>query len=134
MRKDIRWKQRFNNFEKAYQTFCRIKDIESPNEAERMGLIQAFEMVFELSWKTIKDYLQEQGYDEKSPRGALKQAFQNEIITDGHSWIEALEKRNETVHTYNDDMALKLDRKIREQYAGLIDDLYLYLKERHGNE
>ena len=133
-KKDIRWKQRFDNLERAYQTFWRILDIESPNEAEKMGLVQAFEIVFELSWKTLKDYLLEQGFEEKSPRGVLKQAFQNEMIIDGHNWIEALENRNETVHTYDDAMAEKIDQKIRKIYAPMIRDLYFYLKKEYTNE
>ena len=54
MKSDVRWKQRFENFERSFLTFSRILKIESPNEAERMGLVQAFEIVFELSWKTLK--------------------------------------------------------------------------------
>ncbi|VEN74649.1 Nucleotidyltransferase [Candidatus Desulfarcum epimagneticum] len=133
-RKDIRWKQRFDNLERAYEIFWRILDIKAPNEAEKMGLIQAFEIVFELSWKTMKDYLFEQGFNEKSPRGVLKQAFQNEIIADGHHWIEALENRNETTHTYDDDMAEKIDGKIREIYAPMIRDMYVYLKKEYHHE
>jgi nucleotidyltransferase substrate binding protein (TIGR01987 family) len=134
VRKDIRWKQRFDNFEKAYHTFNRVLQIELPNEAERMGLIQAFEIVFELSWKTLKDYLSEQGYNVKSPREVLKQAFQAEIISEGHVWLEALSSRNDTTHTYNNDIATALDLKIREVYAPAIDSLYLYLKKEYNNE
>ncbi|MDA3918879.1 MAG: HI0074 family nucleotidyltransferase substrate-binding subunit [Deltaproteobacteria bacterium] len=133
-KKGIRWKQRFDNFERAYQTFWRIMDIKSPNEAEKMGLVQAFEITFELSWKTLKDYLFALGFEEKSPRGVLKQAFQNEIIVDGHNWIEALENRNETVHTYDDAMAEKIDKDIRGIYAPMIRDLYFYLKKEYTNE
>ncbi len=133
MNKDIRWKQRFENFERSYQTFSRILKIESPNEAERMGLVQAFEIVFELSWKTLKDYLTEQGFQEKSPKGVLKLAFQNELIADGHHWMEALESRNETVHTYDDKMAEKLDKKIRGTYAPMIYALYERLKQEYAN-
>ena len=134
VRKDIRWKQRFDNLEKAYYTFKRVLQIELPNEAERMGLIQAFGRVFELSWKTLKDYLAEQGYSVKSPREVLKQAFQNEIIGDGHAWLEALSSRNDTTHTYNNDIATALDLKIRETYAPIIDSLYSYLKKEYDNE
>ncbi len=54
---DIRWKQRFQNFEKAYKVFEKILKIKNPNKAEKMGLIQAFEISFELSWKLLKDHL-----------------------------------------------------------------------------
>jgi len=125
-KKDIRWKQRFENFTKAFETFKRILEIQNPNEAEKMGLIQAFEIVFELSWKTLKDYLFEIGFDEKSPKATLKKAFQIDIISQGHRWMEALESRNETVHTYDNVMAEIMVKKIQENYAGIIKDLYLF--------
>ncbi len=132
--RDVRWKQRFENFERSYSTFKRILKIELPNEAEKMGLVQAFEIVFELSWKTLKDYLTEQGYNEKSPRGVLKLAFQNEILADGHVWLEALESRNETTHTYDDEIATALDLKIREVYAPAISGLHSFFTKEYANE
>ncbi len=131
--KGIRWQQRFENLESAYQVFLRILAIEKPSEAEKMGLIQAFEVVFELSWKTLKDYLAAQGYQEKTPRAVLKVAFRDGMISHGHEWMEALQSRNETVHTYNNDMAEKLDNKIRKVYAPIIQQLYLYLKQERDN-
>jgi len=127
-------KQRFENLEKAYHAFCRILEIETPNEAERMGLIQAFKVVFELSWKTLKDYLLILGFDEKSPRNALKQAFQMELVSDGHMWMEALESRNDTVHTYDDKMAEEMINKIRDRYAVIIKEVYIDLKNAYDNE
>ncbi len=72
---DIRWKQRFENFEKAYRLLERALEISNPSEAERAGLIQFFEMAFELSWKLMRDYLQEQGFTINSPKQAIKQAL-----------------------------------------------------------
>ncbi len=99
---DVRWKQRFENYVKTYKVFLNILEIENPNIAEKMGLILSFKVVFELAWKTTRDYLFSLGYDEKSPRDTIKQAFQINIVTDGHIWMEALNSRNETSHLYDD--------------------------------
>ena len=128
--KDIRWKQRFQNFEKAYKLLRDAIVIEDPSEAERAGLIKFFEMTFELSWKLIKDYQEKEGFIIKSPRDALKQAFQSDLIKDGHSWIEALENRNLTVHTYEEETAKEVELKIRKKYFPIIKDLYLLFKEK----
>ena len=133
MKSDVRGKQRFEDFERSFLMFSRILKIESPNEAERMGLVHAFEIVFELSWKTLKDYLTEQGFQEKTPKGVLKLAFQNELIANGHHWMEALASQNETVHIYDDKMAEKLDKKIREKYAPMICNLYDRLKKEYDD-
>ncbi|MDH5561559.1 MAG: nucleotidyltransferase substrate binding protein, partial [Deltaproteobacteria bacterium] len=119
MHEDIRWKQRFENFEKALSLLRRINEIKEPSEAENMGLIQAFEIAFELSWKCLKDYLEEQGHKINSPRDTIKQAFQSELITEGQLWLEALENRNRTAHLYDETKVAEITDMIRRQYVEL---------------
>lgn len=121
---DIRWKQRFQNFEKSFLLLENTLRIEKPSEAERAGLIQFFEMTFELAWKLMKDYLQEQGFSINSPREAIKQAFQSGLITDGHGWLDALSDRNLTTHTYQEETAVKVEQSIRNDYFPLLHALY----------
>jgi len=51
---DIRWQQRFINYKKAYTLLEETIRIDSPSDAERAGLIQFFEMSFELAWKLLR--------------------------------------------------------------------------------
>jgi nucleotidyltransferase substrate binding protein (TIGR01987 family) len=113
---DVRWKQRFVNFKKAFLLLEQTLTIEHPSDAERAGLIQFFEMSFELAWKVLKDYLEEEGYTVVSPRDSIKQAFQAGLLDNGHIWIEALKDRNLTVHTYEEKIALSVEEKIRDSY------------------
>jgi len=121
---DIRWKQRFSHFSAAYTLLEQALAIESPSEVERAGLIQFFEMSFELAWKVLKDYLELEGFAVNSPRGAIKQAFQSELITDGHVWLEALSDRNLTVHTYDESIARAVEQKIRTSYYPALHNMY----------
>jgi len=127
---DIRWKQRLQNFEKSYQLLENTLQIKSPSEAERAGLIQFFEMTFELAWKMMKDYLHEQGFSVDSPKEAIKQAFQSNLIADGHGWIDALNDRNLTTHTYQEETAVKVEQKIRNDYFPLLQTLYDQFKSK----
>ena len=102
--KDIRWKKRFENFNKLYTLLEKYSGKENLSELEQAGIIQFFEMTFELAWKVLKDYLEAEGYIVKSPRETIKQAFQNEIINDGHIWMDALSIRNLTTHTYDENL------------------------------
>lgn len=113
---DVRWKQRFSHFSKAFILLEQTLKIEQPSDAERAGLIQFFEISFELAWKVLKDYLEEEGFTISSPRDAIKQAFQAGLLEDGHVWIGALMDRNLTVHTYEEKIALAVEKKIRESY------------------
>ena len=71
----------------------------------------------------MKDYLEADGFDVRSPRGTLKQAFQNGLVEDGHQWLEALEHRNLTAHTYDEAASLAVEKLIRERYLPIIKAL-----------
>lgn len=122
--KEIRWKQRFQNFEKVFSQLESSLKIKNPSEVERAGLIQFFELSFELAWKTLKDYLESQGLITQSPRETLKQAFQANLIQEGHGWLEALDNRNLTTHIYDEAIAQKVESLIRERYLLLLKTLY----------
>jgi len=128
-KKDIRWKQRFQNFEKAFLLLERTLEIENPSEAEKGGFIQFYEMAFELAWKLMKDYLEEQGLTVNSPRQAIKQAFQSGVIDNGQQWIDALEDRNLTTHTYDESTADKVVSAIRTSYFPILSQLYSTMKK-----
>jgi len=132
--KNNRWKLRFINFEKAFKLLEKSIQIENPTETERAGIIQFFEMTFELSWKLLKDYLEAEGYSIKSPRQAFKQAVQSEIIADGHQWMQALDDRNLTVHTYDEDTAKEVEEKISSIYFPILKALYISFKNKIESE
>lgn len=127
---DIRWKQRFVHFRKAFSLLEQTMTIEQPSDAERAGLIQFFEMSFELAWKVLKDYLEEEGFIVSSPRDTIKQAFQAGLLEDGHVWIEALKDRNLTVHTYEEKIAVAVEQKIRDAYFPALSSLFQTLKSK----
>lgn len=129
--KVIRWKQRFINFEKAFKLLGRTLALQTPSEAEKGGIIQFYEVCFELSWKTMKDYLESEGFLVKSPKQAIKQAFQIEIIEDGELWLSALEDRNLTSHIYDETTTDYIIAKIRQDYFRLISDLYSFFQGKN---
>ena len=122
--KEIRWKQRFTNFEKSYKLLKQYSNQPIETELERAGIIQFFEISFELAWKLMKDYLEAQEMSVKSPREAIKQAYQMGLIDDGHVWIDALSDRNLTVHTYDEELAKKMVNDIINVYFPELNKLY----------
>jgi nucleotidyltransferase substrate binding protein (TIGR01987 family) len=126
---DIRWKQRFQNFEKSLRFLENALEIISPDVTQKAGIIQFFEICYELSWKLIKDFLTEQGVEElRFPRDCLKKAFETGLISDGHTWLEALNNRNLTSHTYDEELADKVVQEIRIHYYPILKQLYERLK------
>jgi len=131
---DIRWKQRLSNFKKSLAHLAMATEIEEPSILQKAGTIQFFEMSFELAWKTLKDYLEEEGFsDVKSPKSTIKKAFELSLILDGHMWLEALENRNLAAHTYDDETAQEIFELICHSYYPLLDELKNSL-EKLSNE
>ena len=102
---DIRWKQRFNNYEKSMKFLKDAVSKSALSDLEKAGVIQIYEFTFELAWKTIKDYLEEKGVSVKFPRDTIKEGFRYEILEDGDLWIDMLEKRNLMSHAYDEEKA-----------------------------
>lgn len=129
---NIRWKQRFQNFEKALTVFKdRCSDVEDhPKgskyyDAFQMALVQAFEILIELSWKVLKDYLENEGYTEvQTGKRAFRQAFQDGIIENGEVWLKALEIRNHTSHIYDVSLLEELNIFVVESFLPEIKKLH----------
>ncbi|MCT4660359.1 MAG: nucleotidyltransferase substrate binding protein [Tissierellales bacterium] len=122
--KETRWRQRFQNFEKAYKLLDQYSHQPIKTELEQAGIIQFFEIAFELSWKVMKDYLEAQEFLVKSPRETIKMAHQINLIDDGYIWMDALADRNMTVHTYDNKLAEKMVKDIVGVYFPELEKLY----------
>ena len=125
-----RWQQRFQNFSRAFLLLEQSVELENPSVIERAGLIQFFEMAFEQSWKVLKDFLEEEGFEMKSPRDAIKTAFQYQLIDDGQVWLEALKDRNLTTHTYDETTAQDVERNIKYRYYAVLKTLFDNFNEK----
>lgn len=118
---DIRWIQRFRNYNKALGKLSEavlLNNERTLSELEKQGLIQAFEYTHELAWKVMQDFFTFQGNTElRGSRDATRQAFNTNLITDGDYWMEMIKKRNLTSHTYNEETS-------EEIYKSIIDNFY----------
>lgn len=123
-KKEVRWPQRFTNFQKAFQQLEKGLKIQKPSDIEKQGIIQSFEFTFELAWNTIKDFLESENVISQYPRSVIKDAFKYEIIKNGEIWIEMLEDRNMLAHTYNEDIANKAYNKIKDIFFNELELLY----------
>ena len=118
--KDVRWKQRFQHYVGAYEQLKNAFEIYKTRALtvlENQGVIQAFEVTQELSWKVMKDFLEYQGYDEiYGSKNAVRLAFNVKIINNGEIWMDMIKSRNLMSHTYDEDEMLKIIKIIFEDY------------------
>ncbi len=127
--KDIRWQQRFANFEKAVAQLTEFIEKGELNKFEEQGLVKCFEYNHELAWNVMKDFLRDDGIkDIFGSKTATKQAFNKGLIDNGEVWMEMIESRNESVHTYNEETADKIAFKIINDYYSEIMEFYNKMK------
>ncbi len=123
---DIRWKQRFQNFQKALAQLTEAVDLlhQRPlSNIERQGFVKAFEFTHELAWNVMKDYFLYQGITRVTgSRDATREAFQNQIIRNGEDWMDMIKTRNKAVHAYDESMVGDIIRKIDKVYYSLFVD------------
>ena len=120
MKEDIRWKQRFDNYLRAMQTFGRgveLAEKRDLSELEQQGLVQGFEFTHELAWNVLKDYLEDAGVSGIiGSKGATREAFKNGLLKDGEAWMDMIKARNLSSHTYNTETAEKIVEDILTRF------------------
>lgn len=124
---DIRWKQRFDNFRRALKQLTAAVDLSRQrplSELERQGLIQAFEFTHELAWNVLKDYLEMEGIQGLvGSRSTVREAFKRGLVRDGEVWMDMIDKRNLSSHTYNENVAQAIVQAVVERYHPAFQEL-----------
>ena len=120
MAQDIRWQQRFDNYKRALSQLTAAVELSTQREftqLEKQGVIQGFEFVHELAWNVLKDLLEFEGIQGiVGSRGTVREAFKRGLLADGELWLDMIDKRNLTSHTYNAELAQDMVHTIVHGY------------------
>lgn len=118
--------KKFEQLKRLYDTICRVyssADVDS--EMYIAGITSDFDRLFELCWKTIKEYMQEEGFHAAksgSPKAIIKLAYQQEIV-DEEIWLDMLDDRNDDAHLYNESAARSYAARISREYLSEVKNL-----------
>ncbi|MBU0993946.1 MAG: nucleotidyltransferase substrate binding protein [Proteobacteria bacterium] len=93
------------------------------------GTIQRFEFTFELAWKAIKSFMEDQGVLCHSPKSCIKEAFKMGWIHSEEEWLALLKARNMTTHVYNEASAMGIYKEIHQRH-----DLFQALIKELANQ
>jgi nucleotidyltransferase substrate binding protein (TIGR01987 family) len=117
---DIRWLQRFQNYQKAFAQLTQAVDLSRQRELsklEQQGLIQGFEYTHELAWNTLKDFLEARGAAAIfGSRDTTRAAFTAGLIDQGEVWMQMIQSRNQSTHTYNEEMMTQIVTAVIQTY------------------
>ena len=117
---------KYMNLKKAYIKLKEVSDIyDGQNDIIRDSLIQRFEFTYELTHKTLREFMKYLGVtlENSFPRTIFKKAYVNNLISDDKVWLNLLEDRNSTSHIYIEDMAKEIADRIIKNYVGAIGEL-----------
>ena len=120
MNEEVRWRQRFQNYLKALgQLNSALAQYDESAEALiKEGILQRFEFTHELAWKVMKDYLEYEGHQGiTGSRSASRLAFSLGMVSDGQVWMDMIESRNRTVHTYDEKVLEQEFSKVQKAYG-----------------
>lgn len=150
---DIRWEQRFSNYNKALTKleesviYIQHNFLDNGNELEtedlgyvvdeliKEGLIQRFEYTHELAWNVMKDYAFFQGNSSVGgSRDATREAFKLQIIDNADTWMDMIQSRNKTSHTYNEETANEIFGKIINDYFPLFLNFRKVMEEKRSGK
>lgn len=119
---------------RKYENFCaalinmeKIYDYQPPYDTVVLtGLVGLYEICFEQSWKMMKEILGNHGFEEGatgSPKIILKTAYQANMIQDESLWLRALQERNNVTHSYNQNIALSIVAKAKDEFYDMFCEL-----------
>ena len=135
---DVRWRQRFHSFCKAFAKLAAAADLAEQralSELERQGLIQAFEFTHELAWNTLKDFLESRGATGFiGSKDVTREAFSKGLIENGEEWMAMIQSRNLTSHTYNETTADEIATAILDSFVAQFDRFREQFAERETKE
>lgn len=95
-------------------------------------MIQSFEFTQELSWKTLKDFLEYKGADSEivGSKDAVRKAFAAGIIENGDVWMDMIASRNVSINSYEDKVANKILEKSVSFYYEAFKSLKLLFEKK----
>ena len=127
---------KIEQLEKAFENLKIIIDAYEKEEDRiikdglRDSIIKRFEFVTELSWKLMKKYLDENLVLEVySPRSVIKESYKQDLIENGELWLDILEDRNLTSHTYDENTANRIKDNIVNKYVLEFEKFIKRIKE-----
>ena len=123
-------KQKSKDFESALQRLEEGLQVPGKDSLAIDGIIQRFEFTFEISWKLMKAFMEEEGIMGVclSPKTTVRQAFKRELIIDGQGWIDMIMDRNRTSHIYDENMSRAIYKNIQNKHITLFRELKNFME------
>lgn len=127
--------KKYENYASALHSLRQAPSQDLSNEFIQSGIIDKFELQFELGWKLFKALLAYEGDPVSasgSPRDVIKTAYQYYDFMDESLWLRMLRDRNDSAHIYDESRAKQLVRTVIDEYIPEFERVNQGLVARYG--
>lgn len=135
--KELRAQDSLYNLAKALERFSNVVTRKEEFYREGYGdvyldlVVKRFEFTYEISWKTIKRYMDFIGIDCQNPRSCFKEALVQGLITDETVWLDMIERRNLSSHIYDQDEIKEILQRLND-YVKAFEELKGHIETKLG--
>lgn len=124
---DEKYMRRYESFKKSLAALKEAAERDPSDSFVLSGTMAKFTITYELSWKVMKDILQQyygiSDFVAGSPKEVLRKSFQTNLISDERAWMAMHELRNQIAHTYEDAELLIYFNQIVDCYTAVFEKL-----------
>ncbi|PLS30694.1 nucleotidyltransferase [Bifidobacterium margollesii] len=128
--------RKYENYSLALSSLRKAPKQDLTNEFVQSGIIDKFELQFELGWKLLKALLAYEGDPVSasgSPRDVLKASFQYYSFMNEQLWLRMLRDRNDSAHIYDASKALRLVNSVITDYIPEFERVEQGIEQRYGD-
>lgn len=126
MESTLKWMERLAIFSNALDRLGNVIALgrqHTLNEYERDSLIKRFEFTYEMAWKLMMSYEKWSGIPQiLGSRDVVRNATMLGLVGNGEAWMDMIDARNQSSHTYDEEMAIDLiDVIVHTHYPLLVE-------------
>lgn len=129
--------KKLDNYRSALNVLVEAPMQDLSNEFVTEGIVNKFNLQFELGWKLLKALLAYEGAREaasSSPRDIIKAAYRYFDFIDEGLWLDMLRDRNDTTHIYDESRLHKLVDNVITSYIPEFQRVLAAVDTRYGED
>ncbi|RYG45371.1 DUF86 domain-containing protein [bacterium] len=125
----MRSKDNASKFLAALNQLEEFLALDMSTKVVQTAVIQAFEYTYESAWRALRDRANPEGLDAWTPKKAFKAGVQLRLIPPEEEtvWLDMVEDRNVTVHTYDEELAARILAALQTRYFPAFQRLAAHL-------
>ena len=103
---------------------------QAESDLEVDGAMQRFEFTYELFWKLLRAYLQQEGIVVNTPKECFKEAYGLGILNSEDIALRMVDDRNLTVHLYDKETSREVFDRIKSLYIAFYREAFDSIRRR----